>query len=199
MWELQRIYVKSVRYSSGGTNFHYHFNGRHFNVHKCKVVSVRGMTDSRRRWAVCPGSFTSGAMPPPPVRTEFEDDLTPDAVCKLYHSLELHQDFSAFHLLVQSISRIRCAVSSNFNLPKLKRIKKNYLNFRRVEKSFCLLVQEKDEIPTLFCSLFCFGVRYVEWGVGVGWERTNKGQGGWKGFTLEVSAIETAKVCKSEK
>lgn len=140
-----------------------------------------------------------GQCPPPPVRTEFEDDLTPDAVCKLYHSLELHQDFSAFHLLVQSISRIRCAVSSNFNLPKLKRIKKNYLNFRRVEKSFCLLVQEKDEIPTLFCSLFCFGVRYVEWGVGVGWERTNKGQGGWKGFTLEVSAIETAKVCKSEK
>ena len=41
--------------------------------------------------------------PPPPVRTEYEDGWTPDAVCKIYHSLELHQDLSAFQPVAQSI------------------------------------------------------------------------------------------------
>jgi len=154
-------------------------------------------------WHILDGDEQSAlaVLPPgqqPPVRTEYEDGWAPDAVCKLYHSLELHQDFSASQPLAQSIPRTTRAVSSDFNLPKLKRIKKKYLKFCRVEKSFCLLAQGR-EIPTISCSLSCFGVRYVkQWG----WRRTNEGQGeGVKGLssTFEVSAIETAKVCKSEK
>jgi hypothetical protein len=165
-----------VRYYSGGTNLHYYFYGQYFKVPKCKDVPATVMTDSRRRWEVCPGSFYPWGN-----GTPVRDGWAPDAVRELYLSLELHQDFYAFQLVAQSIPRIRCAVSSNSNLPKVKRIKKNRLKSSRVEKRFCLLAQEGRNSDNLLLALL-FGSPLRG---GVGRKRMmGKGGGGWKGFPL---------------